>query len=86
MFQIKQDLNLRVFNMIIGINQSRTLTKHISCKFECKFGGKKCNSNEKWNNNKCRCESKNPNIENIECVKKVIFGILQHVAAKMVHM
>ena len=27
-----EDLNLRVLNMIAGINESKTLTKHISCK------------------------------------------------------
>ena len=27
-----EDLNLSVFSMIIGINQSKTLTKHTSCK------------------------------------------------------
>ena len=30
-----EDLNLSVFNMITGINESKTLTKHISC--ECKL-------------------------------------------------
>ena len=29
-----EDLNLSVFNMIAGINESKTLTKNISC--ECK--------------------------------------------------
>ena len=29
----KEDLNLSVFNMITGINESKTLTKHMSC--EC---------------------------------------------------
>ena len=24
------------------------------------FDGRKCNSNQKWNNNKCRCEYKTP--------------------------
>ena len=46
--------------MVTGIKESRTLTKHISCKCECKFNSKKCNSNQKWNNNKCRCVCKNP--------------------------
>ena len=46
--------------MITGINESRTLTKHISCKYECKFDRKKCNLSQKWNINKCRCECKNP--------------------------
>ena len=26
----------------------------------CNFGGRKCNSNQKWNNDKCWCECKNP--------------------------
>ena len=50
-----EDLNFHVFNMITGINESRTITKLISCKCECKFDSKKCNSNQKWNNNKYWC-------------------------------
>ena len=48
-----EDLNLSVFNFITGINESKTLTKHISCECECKFDGTECNSNQSWNNNKC---------------------------------
>ena len=33
----REDLNLDVFNMITGINELRTLTKHISSKCEFKF-------------------------------------------------
>ena len=44
--------------MVTGINESRTLTKHISCEFKCKFDGRKCNSHQKWNNEKCRCKYK----------------------------
>ena len=40
----KQDLNLSVLNMITGINELETLTKHISCDCKCKFDGRKCNS------------------------------------------
>ena len=36
-----EDLNLSVFNMITGINESKTLTKHISCEFKCKFDEQK---------------------------------------------
>ena len=36
------------------------LTKYTPCKFKCKFYGRKCRSNQKWNDNKCRCECKNP--------------------------
>ena len=51
-----KDLNLSVFKMITGINESKTLTKHLSCRCKCRFDGRKCNSEQWWNNNKCRCE------------------------------
>ena len=44
--------------MITGINESKTLAKHISCKCNCKFDNRKCNLNQKWNNDKCRCKCK----------------------------
>ena len=49
----REDLNLSVFNIITGINESKTLTKHVSCKCKCRFDGRKCNSDQWWNNNKC---------------------------------
>ena len=41
-----KDLNLSVFSMITGINESKTLTKHISCICKCRFDGRKCNSDQ----------------------------------------
>ena len=41
-----EDLNINVFNIIIVINESKLLKKHISCKCEFKFDGKKCNPNQ----------------------------------------
>ena len=40
-----EDLNLSVFNMIRGMNESKRLAKHISCKCKCKLDGTKFNSN-----------------------------------------
>ena len=54
-----KNLNLSVFNMIARTNESQTLIKHISYACKCKFHGRKCNSNQKWNNGKCRCRHKN---------------------------
>ena len=42
-----EDLNLIVFNMITGINGSKTFIKHISCECKCTFDSRKCNSNQK---------------------------------------
>ena len=58
----KEDLNLSVFIMITRINESETLTKDISCECRCKFDGRKCNSGQWWNNDKCRCECKKHHI------------------------
>ena len=46
------------------------MTKHISCEYKGKFDGTKCNSNQWWNNNKCRCECKEHNI----CKKNYIWN------------
>ena len=64
--------------MITGINKSKTLTKHLSCKCKCKFDGRKCNSDQWWNNDKCWYDCKK-----IMYMKKIMFGILLHVAVKM---
>ena len=53
---------MHVFNMITGKNEPKILTKDIWCKCKYKFVGKKCNSNQKWNNDKCRCECKKHHI------------------------
>ena len=68
-----EDLNLNVFNIMTGINESKRLTKHISCECKCRFDGRKCNSNQKWNNNKCRCEFKIP-AEYHACKKDFIWN------------
>ena len=48
-----EDLNLSVFNMITEINESKTLTKHISYECKCGFDRRQCNSDQWWNNDKC---------------------------------
>ena len=61
-FQIKQDFNLSVLNTITGIDESKTLGKDISCKCKRRFDGRKCNSDQWWNNDKCEYECKKRHI------------------------
>ena len=75
-----EHLNIHVFNMITGENESKILTKDISYKCKDKFVGRKSNSNQKRNNVKCSCKCKN-----IIYVKNIVFGILLHVVAKMLN-
>lgn len=55
-----EDANLKAFNMVKGINESKTLVKYISNEYKCKLDGKKSNSRQKWNNVKCQCKYKKP--------------------------
>ena len=48
-----EDLNISLLNMITGRNESKTFTMHISCECKCKFNGKRCNSDQWRNNDKC---------------------------------
>ena len=53
-----EDLKLNVFNMIAGINASKTLKKIYRVNVNVNLMDKKCNSNQWWNNKRCRCECK----------------------------
>ena len=53
-----EDLNLSVFNIITGINESKILKKHVSFQCKCRFDARKWNSGQWWNDDKCRCECK----------------------------
>ena len=75
-----EDLNLSFFSMITGISEWGTLTKHVACECKCRFDGGKCNSDQWWNYNKCRCE-----LRNIIYMKNIMFRILLHVVVKMVN-
>ena len=53
------------------------LTKHIPCECKCKFGGRRCNSNQNWNNHKCWCECKNKKEHNA-CEKDYILNHVEY--------
>ena len=73
-----EDLNLSMFNMITGISETKTLTRHISCECKCKFDGGKCNSINggiKMNFDVSK--------KNVKYVKKNMFEVSLHVVVKM---
>ena len=66
-----ENLNLSVFNMITGINESKSSTKHIAYECKCRFDGRKCNSDQWWNNDKYQYMS----VKNVMYMKNIMFGI-----------
>ena len=66
-------LRLNVFNMITAINDSKTLTKHTTCESKWNFDGRRRNSNQNWNNDKCRCKRENT-VEHQACEKDYMWN------------
>ena len=69
--------------LITVINESNIKKKHFSCKCEYNFDSIKCNSNQKGNNGKWRCQCTNPKEHNV--YKEISFGILLNMLVKMVN-
>ena len=72
-----EDLYLSMFNMITGINKSKTLTKHISCEGICRLYGKNV-----IHINGGIMINANVSAKNFMYVKKIMFEILVHVVVK----
>ena len=53
-----KDLNVKVFNLMSRINETRYIKWHETCKCKCRLDASVCNSKQCWNNNKCQCECK----------------------------
>ena len=55
---VVKNLNVKVFNLMSGTNETKYIEQHETCKCKCKFGANICNNKQRQNKNKCRCECK----------------------------
>ena len=53
-----KNLNLKVFNLMTLTNETRYIKWYETCKCICRLNGIICNSKQRWNEDKCRCECK----------------------------
>ena len=51
-------LNVKVFNLVSGVNEARRIEWHETCKCKCRFEHSVYNNKQRWNDDKCRCECK----------------------------
>ena len=51
-------LNVRVFNLMSSTNETRHIKWHKTCKCICRLDKIICNSKQRWNEDRCRCEYK----------------------------
>ena len=53
-----KDLNVGVFNLMSRNNETRRIKWHETCKYIWRLDEIICNSKQRWNKDKCRCEFK----------------------------
>ena len=53
-----KDLNVKVFNLMSRINETRHIKWHETCKCKCRLDASVCNNKQRWSNDKCQCEYK----------------------------
>ena len=55
---VVKNLNVKVFNLVLGINEARHIEWHETCTCKCRFNSSVSNNKQRCNDDKCRCEYK----------------------------
>ena len=53
---IIKNVNMKVYNFVMRLNETRNALWHKSCKCVCKLNSSVCNSKQSWNSATCRCD------------------------------
>ena len=49
-------INMKVYNFLMRLNETRNVLWHESCKCVCKLNSSVCNNDIVWNSDTCRCD------------------------------
>ena len=49
-------VNMKVYNFLMRLNETRNVLWHESCKCMCRLNSSVCNSKQIWNSDTCRCD------------------------------
>ena len=66
---IVKDMNIKVFNLLARINETRKIVWHETWKCVCRLTSAICNDRQEWNENKCRCECNEDLVSKLVCDK-----------------
>ena len=53
---IVKRVNMKVYNFLMRLNETRNVLWHESCKCVCRLNSSVCNSKQIWNSDTCRCD------------------------------
>ena len=66
---VVKNMNIKVFNLLARIKETRKMVWHKTCKCVCRLTSAICNDRQEWNENKCRCECKKDLVSKLVCDK-----------------
>ena len=55
---VVKNINIKIFNLMSGINETRHVSWHETCTCKCRLDASVFNNKQHWNYDKCRCECK----------------------------
>ena len=71
---IVKNINVKAFNLMSRINETRQIIWHETCKCVCRLISAVCNSRQILNEDKCRCECKEDLVNKMVCDKGYIWN------------
>ena len=71
---IIKSINVKVFNLMSRINETRQIIWHETCKCICRLTSAVCNNRQILNKDKCRCECKEDLVNKMACDKGYIWN------------
>ena len=64
---IFKNINVKIFNLMSRINETRQIVWRETCKCICRLTKAICNSKQIWKKDKCRCKFKEDLINKLSC-------------------
>ena len=72
--KIIKNVNMKVYNFLMRLNETRNVLWHESCKCVCRLNSSVCNSKQIWNSDTCRCDCNEDFAGIINCTKGHIWN------------
>ena len=67
-------INMKVYNFLMRLNETRNVLRHESCKCICRLNSSVCNSKQIWNSDSCRCDCNEDFVSIINCTKRYMWN------------
>ena len=71
---IIKNINIKVYNFLMRLNETRNVLWHGSCKCVCFLNSSVCNSKQIWNSDTCKCNCNEDFAGIINCTKRCMWN------------